>query len=390
MLRFLGNELQNKYINMKYSTTQLTIIFIGSLIMCGLFVQCDSKPNGKEATEPEKGLADYYKDYFPIGVAVYPEAFKDSAKSNLIVTEFNSMTAENVMKAGPIHPKPDEYNWQQADEVSNFAKEHNLKLRGHALVWHQQYPKWFFTEENGDTISKEKLFARMEEHINTVVGRYKDVIYAWDVVNEAVSDNSDVVYRQESPYYKIAGEEFLAKAFEYAHAADPDAKLFYNDYNAVRPEKADRIYELVKKLVDAGVPIHGVGLQAHWSIFEPTEKELRDAIEKYASLGLEIQITELDVSVYKWEKERRKVKDGEVFEFTPEMEQKQLEQYDMFFRVFRDYKDTITGVTFWNISDQYSWLDTYPVDGRKNYPLLFDQDLKRKKAYYKIIDFENK
>ncbi len=375
---------------MKNTSIQFTSFLLGILFTSLLFVQCNSKTteNADNSEEIEKGLAAYYEDYFPIGVAVYPGALQDSAKSNLIVKEFKSMTAENVMKAGPIHPKPDIYNWGPADIVSDFAKANDMKLRGHALVWHQQHPNWFFTEENGDTISKETLFERMEEHITSVVTRYKDVIYAWDVVNEAVSDNSNFVYRQESPYYKIAGEEYLAKAFEYAHAADPDAKLFYNDYNAVRPEKVDRIYELVKKLVDAGVPIHGVGIQAHWSIFEPTEKELRDAIEKYASLGLEVQITELDVSIYKWEKERRAIRDGEVFEFTPELEEKQLQQYDMFFRVFRDYKKTITGVTFWNISDQYSWLDTYPVEGRKNYPLLFDEELKRKKAYYKIIDFE--
>ncbi len=370
-------------------TTQSSASLISIILICFCFTQCNSsKPESEDSSEKTgQGLSDYYQKYFPIGVAVYPAALQDSAKSQLILQEFNSITAENVMKSGPIHPKPDIYNWGPADAVSDFAKANNMKLRGHALVWHQQHPKWFFTEENGDTISKETLFARMEEHITAVVTRYKDVIYAWDVVNEAVSDNSDFVYRQESPFYKIAGEEYLAKSFEYAHAADPDAKLFYNDYNAVRPEKVKRIYELVKKLVDAGVPIHGVGIQAHWSIFEPSEKELRDAIEKYASLGLEVQITELDVSIYKWEKERRAIKDDETFEFTADLEEQQLQQYDMFFSVFRDYKDIITGVTFWNISDHYSWLDTYPVEGRKNYPLLFDEDLKRKKAYHKIIEF---
>lgn len=359
-----------------------------SLAVLFIFTHC-SAPSSQNTIEEKKGLKDYYQHYFPVGVAVSPGALADSAQSALIQQEFNSMTAENVMKTGPIHPEPNTYNWKPADAVRDYALAHNMKLRGHALVWHQQYPDWFFKDENGEQISKDTLYARMQKHISAVVSRYKDVIYAWDVVNEAVSDDSNFVYRQESPYYQIAEDEYLAKAFEFAHEADPDARLFYNDYNAARPEKVDRIYQLLKKLVDAGVPIHGVGIQGHWSIFEPTEKDLRYAIDKYASLGLEVQITELDVSIYKWEKHRRPLREGESDVFTPELEQKQLAQYDMFFRVFRSYKDTLTGVTFWNISDQYSWLDLYPVRGRKNYPLLFDQELKRKKAYEAVVDFDD-
>lgn len=371
-------------------TKKINSFSLAALCLSSLyFMQCTVPSKGQEPTASTvKGLHQYYSDYFPVGVAVSPGALKDSAQSALILKEFNSMTPENVMKAGPIHPQPNEYNWEPADAISNYAKTNDLKLRGHALVWHQQYPNWFFKDENGNQINKDTLYARMKTHITDVVTRYKDVIYAWDVVNEAVSDNSEYVYRQESPYFQIAGEEYLTKAFEFAHAADPQAKLYYNDYNAARPEKVDRIYALVKKLKDAGVPIHGVGIQGHWSIYEPSEKDLRYAIEKYASLGLDVQITELDVSIYPWEKERRPMKPGESDELTEELEEKQLQQYDMFFRVFRDYKETLTGVTFWNISDQYTWLDTYPVEGRKNYPLLFDQELKPKKAYQKVISFD--
>ena len=346
------------------------------------------KAGDETAMTEEKGLKDYYSDYFPIGVAVYPRAVQDSITSTLISHEFKSMTPENVMKMGPIHPEPNRYNWEPADAIVDFAQKNDMIMRGHALVWHQQYPQWFFKDAEGNQITKDTLYARMKKHITDVVSRYKGKIYAWDVVNEAVSDQSDKVYREESPFYQIAGEEYLAKAFEFAHEADPDAKLFYNDYNAVRPEKVERIYTLVKKLVDAGVPINGVGIQGHWSLFEPTEQDLRTAIDKYASLDLDVQITELDVSLYKWEKERREKREDETDEFTPELEQKQIDQYKMFFDVFRDYKGTLTGVTFWNISDRYSWLDTYPVQGRKNYPLLFDQDLKPKKAYNEVIDFE--
>jgi endo-1,4-beta-xylanase len=143
----------------------------------------------------------------------------------------------------------------------------------------------------------------------------------------------------------------------------------------------------LKKLVDANVPIHGIGLQGHWSIFEPTEKELRETLDKYSSLKLDIQITELDVSLYKWEKFKRERRQGETDVFTSELENKQMEHYKMIFKVFRDYKNVITGITFWNISDRRSWLDEYPVAGRKNYPLLFDQNLKPKKAYWEVVKF---
>ena len=236
-------------------------------------------------------------------------------------------------------------------------------------------------------MDREELLDRMKIHIDSVVGRYKGNIYAWDVVNEAISDNPDELLRK-SEWLDIIGEDFIAKAFEYAHQADPDAKLYYNDYNAVIPEKRDRIYKMLKKLVDNDVPIDGVGIQGHWSIHGPTEEELRKALDMYSSLGLDVQITELDVSLYPWEKEQRALRAGESDEFTPELEQKQIETYDMFFEVFRDYRDVLTGITFWNLSDRDSWLDHYPVEGRKNYPLLFDENLEPKDAYYEVIDFE--
>lgn len=348
----------------------------------------DSDKEDKTALEDtsEMGLKDYYEDYFPMGVAVAPNSIKGES-AELIKKEYNSITPENVMKMGPIHPEKDKFYWEDADALAEFARENNLMMRGHALVWHQQTGGWIFENENGEKVSKEELLKRMKNHIDSVVPRYSDIIYAWDVVNEAVADDSTKVYR-ESEWLEIAGKDFLVKAFEYTREADPDVKLFYNDYNAIIPEKRDRIIELLKFLQENDAPIDGVGIQAHWSIYGPSEEELREALDLYSELGLEIQITELDVSLYPWEKERRELKEGESDEFTPELQQKQIEAYDMFFKVFRDYEDVITGVTFWNISDRYSWLDTYPVEGRKNYPLLFDENFERKKAYERVVEFE--
>jgi endo-1,4-beta-xylanase len=238
-----------------------------------------------------------------------------------------------------------------------------------------------FKDSEGKTVSKDVLLSRLKDHIMQVVTRYKDKVYAWDVVNEAIDDD-DSKYMRESQWYKICNEEYIEKAFRWAHEADPDAILFYNDYNTEVPAKRDKVYRLLKTLIDNGIPVHGIGLQGHWNLDSPTEKDLRDAIEKYSSLGLKIQITELDVSVYSPNE-----KDPAYNVFTAEREKKQMEKYEMIFRVFRDYKNVITGVTFWNVSDKHSWLDNFPVKGRKNYPLLFDQNLKPKKAYWKVVNF---
>lgn len=332
-----------------------------------------------------KGLKDYYKDYFPIGVAVSLPSLT-GPDAEFITQQFNSITPENAMKMGPVHPEENRYNWAGADSIVNFATHHGIRVRGHALCWHEQTPHWIFKDSLGNTVSKAVLLQRLKDHITTVVNRYKGRVYAWDVVNEAIADDNTQFLRN-SPWYQICGEDFIVKAFEYAHAADPKAVLFYNDYNTERPEKMERIYKLLKKLVDAKVPINGVGLQAHWSVFEPTEKELRTTIEKFASLGLKVQITELDISVYPWEKNRRAKRADESDALTPEREQQQLEQYKRVFQVFRDYKNVITGVTFWGLSDRHTWLDNYPVAGRKNYPLLFDEKLQPKKAFQEVTRF---
>jgi endo-1,4-beta-xylanase len=288
------------------------------------------------------------------------------------------------MKMGPIHPKETEYSWRDADSIAAFAQRHNLKMRGHTLLWHQQTPDWLFVD-GGNTVSKEVLLQRLKDHITTVVSRYKGKIYAWDVVNEAISDRHDE-YLRPSKWQQIIGEEYIAKAFQWAHEADPDAQLFYNDYNEISPVKREKIYRLVKGLKDAGVPIHGVGLQAHWAVNEPSYGQLDSTLKRFADLGLKMQITELDISVYAKEHDARERKPEDAnAAFTPEREQQQIEKYKMSFELFRKYKKNISGVTFWNISERYSWLDNFPVKGRKDYPLLFDKNLQPKKAYWEVV-----
>lgn len=358
------------------------MIFLAAIVI--VLVQCTSSKNANRSGQ-EKGLKDYYKDYFTMGAAVSPQGLKRPEEAQLIIKHFGSITAENAMKMQPIHPRENVYFWRDADSIVAFAKKNNMKLRGHTLCWHNQAPRWMFIDSllnPPDTVSKELLLKRLKDHITTVVTRYKGSVYAWDVVNEVISDNPNEYYRN-SQWYKICGEEFIEKAFEYAHAADPNALLFYNDYNETVPHKREKIYKMVKALKDKGVPIHGVGLQAHWSIHDITEGAVDSTISKFAELGLKVQITELDIKVQPGGN-RRDTTVG----YTSERERLQSEAYEMVFRMFRKYKDVISAVTFWNVSDRYSWLDRR--GGGKAYPLLFDTTYQPKKAYWQVVNFDPK
>lgn len=365
----------------RYQSGKCTLLLLILIVCSGYSVYAqDQAANGK-------GLKDYYKDYFSIGVAVSPQALKKDDESSLIVQQFNSITPENAMKMGPIHPRENEYNWKDADSIVAFAKQHHIKIRGHNLCWHNQVPSWLFVDSSGKTVSKQVLLQRLKDHITTVVSRYKGIIYAWDVVNEAISDKPGEYYRN-SAWYQVCGEEFIAKAFEYAHAADPKALLFYNDYNEINAAKREKIYTLVKGLKDAGVPIDGVGLQGHWAVNEPSVPQLDSTLARFAELGLKLQVTELDISVYPKEhtsRERRVEDDNTAF--TADKEQLQMQQYKNCFELFRKYKNVLSGVTFWNISDRSSWLDNFPVRGRKDYPLLFDKNMLPKKAFWEVVKF---
>ncbi|HOB08383.1 MAG: endo-1,4-beta-xylanase [Limnochordia bacterium] len=321
-----------------------------------------------------------YEPFFAVGTCVSPRTLE--THKELLVNHFNSLTSENHMKFGPIHPTPDTYDFTQADRMVAFAKEHSKLVRGHTLVWHNQNAPWVFQDEGGGFVGKDVLLKRMEEHINTVVSRYRGAVYCWDVVNEAVADSGPDVLRQKSPWLEIIGPEFIEKAFEYAHAADPDALLFYNDYNESQPDKRDKIYRLVRGLKEKGVPIHGIGLQAHWNIHWPSLDDIREAIEQYASLGLQLHITELDMSMFAFEDRRT-----DLAEPTAEMLEKQAERYEQVFALFREYAGVITNVTLWGAADDVTWLHNFPVRGRKNWPLLFDMQHKPKPALERIMRF---
>ena len=330
-------------------------------------------------TAMAQGLKDVYKDYFMIGVAVNQRNVSNPEQVALIKQEFNSMTAENDMKPEPTEPQEGQFNWENADRIANFARQNGIKLRGHTLMWHSQIGRWMTAE--GTT--KEQFYARMKNHIQAIVSRYKDVVYCWDVVNEAISDDANATdpYRQ-SAMYRLCGDEFIEKAFQYAHEADPKALLFYNDYSTVDPHKRDRIYNMVKKMKAKGIPIDGIGMQAHYNIYYPSEARLDSAITMFKTIVKHIHITEFDIRV------NEEMGGGLSFSregatVTDSVKQHLADQYARCFKVFRKHKDVIDCVTFWNLGDRDSWL------GAANYPLPWDSEYKPKLAYTYIKEMKD-
>lgn len=325
-----------------------------------------------------KTLAEAYRDYFTIGAAVVPDTPQQHAD---LLPHFESFTAENDMKPALLHPSEEVYDFSRADLIANYTASHGLKLRGHTLVWHNQTPEWFF--QDGDApASRELALARMQSHIETVVGHFRGKAYCWDVVNEAISDDDEKPALRDTPWLRAVGDDYIAQAFHFAHKADPDCVLFYNEFNETRPIKAKRIYELVRDLRKDGVPVGGIGLQGHYNLYDPGMDAFAEAVELYASLGLPLQMTELDISLF------AKGDESSLPAPTPELLERQAQYYGDLFAQLRKYAKYFTGVTFWNLADDKTWLSNFPVRGRKNWPLLFDENHQPKaEAYRRVVEF---
>ncbi|HOJ92492.1 MAG TPA: endo-1,4-beta-xylanase [Dictyoglomaceae bacterium] len=341
----------------------------------------DAKVIDKTVTkaQPEleiPSLADIFKGDFRIGVAIPYRVLANPMESKMVLKHFNSITPENEMKPDALQPREGEFDFSRADAYVKFAEENGIAVRGHTLVWHQQTPDWFFVDKDGKPVSKEVLLKRLENHIKTVVGRYKGKIYAWDVVNEAIDPSQPDGYRR-SKWYEIIGPEYIEKAFIWAHEADPNAKLFYNDYNTEDVKTRELIYNLVKGLKEKGVPIHGIGIQGHINITWPEVEEMERTIQLFSSIpGIEIHITELDMSVYSGS--------GDEYPILPrDVAIKQAYRYKKVFDMLKKYNKVVTNVTFWGLKDDYSWLTV--GRGRANYPLLFDKDYQAKFAYWALV-----
>jgi endo-1,4-beta-xylanase len=325
-------------------------------------------------------LKDVFAADFPIGTAVSrPQLLGEQAE--LLTHHFNAITPGNAMKWDATERTENSFTYTDADAMVEFAKIHQLKVRGHTLVWHQQTPAWVFSDASGTALtptaaSKELVLSRLENHIRNVAGRWKDDIYAWDVVNEVVDEEQSDGLRR-SDWYNLTGLDYIRTAFRVAREVAPAAKLYINDYSTTGSSKRDKLYNLVKQLKSEGVPVDGVGHQMHGNIDWPSAADTEAAIKKFAGLGVEQQVTEMDISVYT-------NNNDSLATIPPELLIRQAARYKALFEVFRRNASSLTAVILWGLADNDTWLKTWPKS-RLDLPLLFDEQLQAKPAYWSVV-----
>ena len=359
-----------------------------SIIVLSIISGCSQKQTPK--------LKDAFKDDFYVGAALTGNQVKskDPVLMALLKEQYNTITSENALKWESIHPELNKYSFENADSFVSLGIRNKMFVVGHCLVWHSQVPKWVFEDNSGNPVSRDTLLKRMHDHILTVVTRYKGKVGGWDVVNEALDENGEL---RHTRWLDIIGEDYIGKAFEFAHEADPDAELYYNDYNIEQPAKREgTINKIIMPLQEKGIKINGVGIQAHWHLDTPSFQVVDSSISKFAATGLKLMITEMDINVLPRPENLSTAEVSTRFQLTKEsnpypvsladsVQQQLADRYAGFFKIFKKYRKSVTRVTFWGISDGQSWLNNWPIEGRTNYPLLFDRNLKPKPAFYAII-----
>ncbi|HYG23189.1 MAG TPA: endo-1,4-beta-xylanase [Verrucomicrobiae bacterium] len=357
------------------------------LIACGLFT-CQAFAQTNDSVNltaaPVAALKDAYAGKFLIGCAGDLRGFSAAELEN-IKTHYNVITPENSMKPQPTHPSEDEYNFTTPDALVKWAGENGLKVWGHTLVWHAQTGRWFFEGgTNGQPVTRELALERLKKHIMTVAGRYKGRVIGWDVVNESIADRNagETENLRNSSWYRVVGPDVLTFAFKWAHEADPGAQLYYNDYNIEQGAvsntgKHASSLLLLKRLKAEGAPIHGVGIQGHWHLNTNLE-DVDQAIENYASLGLRVAITELDVTAF-GENSGAFPSGEQAATMSAAALQKQADVYARLFQIFKKHEKSIDRVTFWGISDRRSWR-------ARQRPLLFDAQLQPKPAFEAVVN----
>ena len=335
------------------------------------------------AAHQDVALKDVMPKGMVVGVAINQRQFDgtDTAAVDLITKQFNQISPENALKFQPTQPAADRYTFEAADRYVQFGVDRQMQVVGHNLVWHSQTGAWVFQGPDGKPADRDTLLARMRDHIRTVVGRYKGRIHGWDVVNEAVDEDGSM---RKSPWQVGIGDDYVAKAFEFAHEADPDAELYYNDFNLEKPMKRAGVIKLVKDLQTRNVRIDGIGNQGHWRLETPAIGEIEGALVELHSTGLKVMYTELDINLLPnaLPGADPAVANPYANGLPDDVQQQLSRRYADVFRVFLKHADAVTRVTFWGLSDADSWLNR----GRANYPLLWDRQRQPKPAFNAVVD----
>ncbi len=313
----------------------------------------------------------------------------------LVEKHFNSITPENILKWEEVHPGPGKYNFGPADRYVAFGEKNRMHIVGHTLVWHLQTPDWVFQDDSGNPLDRDALLRRMKDHISTIVGRYRGRIHGWDVVNEAVAPDGQL---RRSKWLEIIGEDYVLKVFEYAREADPEAELYYNEYDYEIKSKCAGVIRLIKDLQSKGVRLDGIGIQGHWFLDSPGLEEIESYLSALSTLGVRLMITEMDVSALPVYPIDSPV--VELSSFDPEMQQKLnpypdalpdsveknlARRYAELFSLFSTHGEKFSRVTLWAVHDGQSWRSYNPIRGRTDYPMLFDRRCRPKPAFDAVV-----
>lgn len=325
-----------------------------------------------------------------IGCAVSSRDLRDPRLVSLISQQFSCLTPDNEMMPSYLVDDAGQFTFARADRVARFARKHELPLFGHMLVWHHETRAWLFADRAGQPLPRAQALANLERHIRTVAGHYRGRVKAWAVVNEAISDKPEE-YLRPTPAFRAIGVDYVAAAFRFARTADPDAELYYNDYNIEEPEKLAKTLRLVRSLREQGAAVDAIGIQGHWHLDYPDVAIIRDAVRAFREVGLKVMITELDVDVLprttsgadmvSVEEGPNPFPDG----LPDEMQQRLADRYREIFATLLA-EPGVTMITFWGIDDDHSWLNDFPVRNRTNHALLFDREAKPKPAFFAVID----
>jgi endo-1,4-beta-xylanase len=345
------------------------------------------------AASEGKTLRQAAGDRLLIGAAIMSNHLDDPKLAQLIGEQFNCLTAENEMKPASLEGTKGQFTFDAADKIVAFAQAHDMKVIGHNLCWHAQTPAWMFADENKKPLSRDAALANLREHIDGVLSHYKGKVKGWDVVNEAIADSEP--YLRDTPARKAIGDDYVVQVFKIAHEADPDAELYYNDYNIEAGYKRPKALRLIKELKAAGCRVDGVGIQGHWLLDQLNFKEIEDGIRAFSDLGVKVMITELDVDPLPRAKGGRAGADVSATErggldpykdrLPDDVQKKLAKAYGDLFRLFLKYPQ-VTRVTFWGTHDGTSWLNNYPTRGRTNHPLLWDRQLQPKPAFDAVVE----
>jgi endo-1,4-beta-xylanase len=340
-------------------------------------------------------LKDAFQKDFLIGVALNQSQFEGDSprEAEIAAAQFDTISPENALKWESVHPDPNKFDFTDADQYVGFGQKNHMFIIGHNLIWHNQTQDWVFQDDKGNPISRDALIARMKNHIFTVVGRYKGKIGGWDVVNEALNEDGSL---RDSSWRKIIGDDYLVLAYQFAHEADPDAQLYYNDYSLENMPKREGAIRLIKNLQAQGVKIYGVGLQGHYKMDWPATQDVDQTITDFARLGVKVMVTELDIDLLPAatqsqgaEVSMRAAARAGLNPYAKglpaDMQQKLAQRYADLFTVFVAHRNDISRVTFWGVTDANSWLNNWPVPGRSSYPLLFDRNGQPKPAFDAVI-----